>query len=188
MSSHGDGASIFSSISTVSNTGSWDFPGTCIRDYGALSKHVTGSKGGSGDVKGVGAASILCDDDYVDVAAPVFVACGHGTSKYNVQGCISSYVLLRGGMPTKGGGAVSTGGASASTPHELGYASEVWALRCDGSVIGEGGVTCSSSVPRGSSNEAGSSPRILLTGGKDSMLREWRVTDGRPQLFAEIPG
>lgn len=105
---------------------------------------------------------------------------------YDVKGSLSTWVLLGVEESEKGGGCVeketklvaetSAGGA--------------WALRSQGTPAGEGGVMCAASLassPKYFSADQ-RSPRTLLTGGKDCVLREWRVTDGRPRLMAEIPG
>ncbi|CAM9817218.1 unnamed protein product, partial [Ectocarpus fasciculatus] len=50
---------------------------------------------------------------------------------------------------------------------------------------GDGGVMCSSCVP---SIASGQGSGTLITGGKDSVLREWEIAEGRPRLVAQISG
>lgn len=52
---------------------------------------------------------------------------------------------------------------------------------------GDGGLMCSACVPSIASGQ-GEGSRMLMTGGKDSVLREWAVAEGRPRMVAQISG
>lgn len=77
-------------------------------------------------------------------------------------------------------------------PRNNSAAGRGWALRSEVTPAGDGGIMCASSLPFShelSSGGGGSrAPKTLLTGGKDCILREWRVMDGRPRRVAEISG
>lgn len=62
-----------------------------------------------------------------------------------------------------------------------------WALRSEVNAAGDGGLMCSACVPSVASGQ-GEGSRMLITGGKDSVLREWEVSEGRPRMVAEISG
>ena len=147
------------------------------------------AEGGGGGVRG-------CD------GGPVLVASGQGRSMYDVKGFLSSWVLAGGGG---GGGASGGGGGEKSllgggndNAGGGGYIDEPerwgtsWVLRSESSTAGDGGVMCSACVPTAAAAAASSGdcgqPRMLITGGKDSVLREWSVEHGQPRLVAEISG
>ena len=48
-------------------------------------------------------------------------------------------------------------------------------------------MRCSACVPSVASGQ-GEGSRMLVTGGKDSVLREWEVVEGRPRVVAEVSG
>lgn len=76
---------------------------------------------------------------------------------------------------------------TAAAPDYNGDASSTWALRSEVNAAGDGGVTCSACVPSVAVGQ-GAGSRMLITGGKDSVLREWEIAEGRPRLVAEISG
>lgn len=142
----------------------------------------------------------LEDGDYVGNGGPVLVGCGYGRSLYDVKGYLSSWVLVGGGqqnlqMPAKLGaigGAAATKAGGIIVGKEDGVRNPVveasaWALRSEDTPAGDGGVMCSSCVPSVDSGQR-MLPGMLITGGKDSILREWEVAEGRPRLVAELPG
>lgn len=83
-------------------------------------------------------------------------------------------------LEQQGSGINSAGAAALGT----------WALRSELTAAGDGGVVCSTSLSlsQGSLVIGERAPRVLLTGGKDCILREWRVTNGRPRCVAVIRG
>ncbi|CAM9670384.1 unnamed protein product, partial [Ectocarpus sp. 12 AP-2014] len=139
---------------------------------------------------GGGGSLPMKDGDYVADGGPVLVACGQGKSMYNVKGCMSSWVLVGDGggeqreavkekmAAAAGGGAGGSGGGGAPS-------SQSWALRSEDNPAGDGGVMCSACVPSIASGQASGT---LITGGKDSVLREWEIAEGRPRLVAHISG
>lgn len=131
----------------------------------------TAEKGG---VSNAGEGDLVVAD-----GGPVLVACGQGESMYDVKGCVSSWVLA--------GGVTAEGKAKKVNNSEAGSGS--WVLRSRTTAAGEGGVMCSACVPVSDWGAGGAlGPRMLITGGKDSVLREWEVSEGRPRLSAELPG
>ncbi|CAN0430978.1 unnamed protein product, partial [Laminaria digitata] len=84
----------------------------------------------------------------------------------------------------KGGG---NNGGGGYTIDEQARGGTSWVLRSECSTAGDGGVVCSACVPSSALGDRGQ-PRMLITGGKDSVLREWRVEHGQPRLVAEIAG
>ncbi|CAM9132785.1 unnamed protein product [Ectocarpus sp. 12 AP-2014] len=139
---------------------------------------------------GGGGSLPMKDGDYVADGGPVLVACGQGKSMYNVKGCMSSWVLVGGGdgeqpdavkdkMAAAAGGGAGGGGGGGAT------SSQSWALRSEDNPAGDGGVMCSACVPSIASGQASGT---LITGGKDSVLREWEIAEGRPRLVAHISG
>lgn len=83
------------------------------------------------------------------------------------------------------GGSRDDGGYSHVPEHTKNNRS--WALRSATTPAGEGTMMCSACVPAAVSGKT-ALPGMLVTGGKDNMLREWRMVDGRPRLVAELSG
>ncbi|CAM9317797.1 unnamed protein product [Ascophyllum nodosum] len=200
----------------MEKTGTWSVPG-CGRASGTGGTRFTdgdlsrssvglltaGAKHAPEDVSAVGGGEDVAD------RGPVLIACGQGQSMYDVKGCLSSWALVgsshyreprdKGLAGGKGGGGGSSKGRyggegvgdKTSDRHgnagglELG--ADSWTLRSKPTAAGDGGVMCSACVPFSEYGEVLGS-RMLITGGKDSVLREWEVVDGRPRLSAEIPG
>ena len=203
-------------LQTMEKTGTWSVPG-CGRASGTGGTRFTdgdlsrssvglltaGAKHAPEDVSAVGGGEDVAD------RGPVLIACGQGQSMYDVKGCLSSWALVgsshyreprdKGLAGGKGGGGGSSKGRyggegvgdKTSDRHgnagglELG--ADSWTLRSKPTAAGDGGVMCSACVPFSEYGEVLGS-RMLITGGKDSVLREWEVVDGRPRLSAEIPG
>lgn len=181
----------------IGQTGTRNVPGcgTFTSARGVLSKEGEGGGGESLKSGGGLAAEEGCrvgDDD-----GPVLVACGQGRSLYDVKGFLSSWVLAGGGDGAGGGGSADGGGekgggnvgggAGGGYVDKPGRGGTSWVLRSESSTAGDGGVVCSACVPSAAAGDRGQ-PRMLITGGKDSVLREWWVEHGQPRLVAEIPG
>ncbi|CBJ26794.1 conserved unknown protein [Ectocarpus siliculosus] len=107
---------------------------------------------------GGGGSLPMKDGDYVADGGPVLVACGQGKSMYNVKGCMSSWVLV--------------GGGGGEQPDAVKEKMATAAGRGAGGWGGGGGQASGT----------------LITGGKDSVLREWEIAEGRPRLVAHISG
>lgn len=179
---------------TASATGGRRFEG----EKGASSQnllHRSSSSGKQASGGAFGGVLAIDDDSYVADGGPVLVACGQGRSMYNVRGCLSSWVLAGGGggRPLQGSTVAAeksgsaAGGGGGGYVHEPEPGSGSWALRSEDTPAGDGGIMCSACVPSVASGQV-MVPRTLITGGKDSMLREWEVADGRPRVVAELAG
>ncbi|CAB1105972.1 unnamed protein product [Ectocarpus sp. CCAP 1310/34] len=181
----------------MTHTGMHNVPGCGIasstggRRFGEGAPATTAAaRGAPFALEGGGGSLPMKDGDYVADGGPVLVACGQGKSMYKVKGCISSWVLVGGGggeqpdavkekmAAAAGGGAGEGGGGGAPS-------NQSWALRSEDNPAGDGGVMCSACVP---SIASGQSSGTLITGGKDSVLREWEIAEGRPRLVAHISG
>lgn len=196
------GIHIVPGCGTSSGTGGRRFGegrGAASGDAGRFGGSGSSTKEGGMAMRGAyGGLLALGDGDYVGDGGPVLVACGYGRSMYDVQGCLSSWVLVGEGRqegktnPKLGafGGPAAKGGGDAGEEDGTRFpvlGPPAWALRSEATPAGDGGVMCSACIP---SVESGQRmlPRMLVTGGKDMLLREWEVADGRPRLVAEIPG
>lgn len=154
-----------------------------------------GKAAGAGKGGGGSAAAMVGDGEFVADGGPVLVACGQGQSMYDVKGFMSSWVLVNRGGKNGGAGRgekskiAAAGGDADSVVDEpqLAGHSPSWALRSEVSPAGEGGFMCSACVPSVASGQV-LQPRMLITGGKDNVLREWEVENGCSRLVAELIG
>lgn len=185
-----------STAPTMGKTGSWYVPGcgSAVATGGTRFEEGTVLQRPSASlrdavVKGAtrGGLSTAGEEEAVVAdGGPVLVACGQGESMYDVKGCLSSWVFA-GGVAAEGKAKkVNSSEASGS---KAGAGSGSWVLRSRTTAAGEGGVMCSACVSVSDWDEGGAlRPRMLITGGKDSVLREWEVSEGCPRLSAELPG
>lgn len=175
-----------SAAPTMGKTGSLYVPGcglavatggTRFSEEGTVSQRLTASLQNT-VVKG-GVSNAGEEEPVVADGGPVLIACGQGESMYDVKGCVSSWLLAGGGTAEEKAKDVKISEAGSGS----------WVLRSKTMAAGEGGVMCSACVPVSDWGEGGTlGPRMLITGGKDSVLREWEVSEGRPRLSAELSG